>query len=312
MNETEAPAETQAEAPTEYRFTTQADGGGETGTSVGKSVTARAAPVTHRVARLFVAGTFPDKNITVSEADLDELIARFHQSGARRPVQIEHIVSPLDPLGEVVGLHRSGPELFGLLVFSEGMEAHLKTRGVENVSVALVRDGESGFSLKEVSLVLKGRIPSATLLHEADSRADFGEMTGETVRVEFAPTILPTEPEAGIKKGDADTAEQLARFRANNKLTPATESLAAILLGNAAQNAPVSFSAENDEVTFAYFADVFAQFLDALPPVYSRAALAPVRRSSSGEAENAPVDRAASAMAARFGVAPRDLAARLK
>lgn len=283
----------------EWRFTTHqaSENHGK-----GNNKTNATDPQAHRVARLFVAGEFPDKNLTVTEADLDGLITRFHATGARRPVQIEHIVSPLDPLGEVVGLHRCGAELFGLLVFSAGVEAHLQKRGVENVSVALVRENDvngdtGGFSLKEVSLVLKGRIPSATLFDETALHTSAGDSGANRVRVQ--------------EKGNESTSDKMARFRALGKLTPATEPLAAILLSahgplKGGETAPLTFGASGGQ---ADFADVFAQFLDALPPVCSRFPLASPNR---GKTSSRPtVGKAASDMAARFGVSPHELAARL-
>ncbi len=321
MAETEAHNDADAASlivvgPTEWRFTTRA-----AETKSARQTTA-AQPsgelVTHRVARLFVAGTYADKNLTVTEADLDGLIARFHADGARKPVQIEHIVSALDPLGEVVGLHRSGGELYGLLAFSSGVEAHLQKRGVENVSVALIRetgdgDTEGGFSLKEVSLVLKGRIPSATLLEGAHNQ----------LNAHAAPGAVLHEP---ATKGGENTATEhvLARFRAQGKLTPATEPLAAFLLSSTSRQRNVSSESGASGASGAFVfnegasdaesvADVFARFLDATPSVCPRT---PLAGAHSGQMRYTPgtmgASRAASEMASKWGVSPEALSARIK
>ena len=121
----------------------------------------------HRAARLFVAGEYPDKGCLVTEDDLDAIVARFYAGGASVPVKSEHTDSPLDPLGEVVGLYRRGAELFGMLCFSPGVHAHIEARGAGNLSVALTREPKEeggGYRLTETSLVFRGRVPGAGFL----------------------------------------------------------------------------------------------------------------------------------------------------
>ena len=151
----------------------------------------------HRAARLFVAGEYPDKGCAVTEDDLDAIVARFYAGGASVPVKTEHTDSPLDPLGEVVGLYRRGPELFGMLCFSPGVHAHIEARGAGNLSVALTREPKEdggGYRLTEASLVFRGRVPGAGFLS-------------------------PEQIEAKV-----------AAFRAQGKLTPAMEPHVARLL----------------------------------------------------------------------------------
>ena len=61
-----------------------------------------------RPAKLLEAGEYPDKDLTLTEADLDGIVARF-ASGV--PVKVEHVDSPLDPLGQVKRLWRDGAAL---------------------------------------------------------------------------------------------------------------------------------------------------------------------------------------------------------
>lgn len=123
-------------------------------------------------ALLFVAGDYPDRGVSLTEADLDALIARFEadreKGGGVTPVKAEHLDTPLDPIGEVISLRREGPNLYGTLAFSEGVARHLAERGAHNLSVALRREPDGAgtrFSLREVSLVFKGRVPGAGLLN---------------------------------------------------------------------------------------------------------------------------------------------------
>jgi hypothetical protein len=124
-----------------------------------------------RPARLFVAGDYPDKGVTVTPDDLDKIVANFATAKNPVPVKSEHRDSPLDPLGEVAALYRDGDELYGVLVFSPGMDAHIRERGVEHISIGLVRDGEAGFGLKEASLVFVPRVTGAGFLTTADVEA---------------------------------------------------------------------------------------------------------------------------------------------
>ena len=173
---------------------------------------------------LFVAGEYPDKGVTVTIADLDSLITRFQAAGSPVPVKAEHFDSPLDPLGEVVALHREGDNLFGMLVFSEGVASHIQERAARNLSVALMRD-ETGYSLKEVSLVFTGRVPGAKLL------------TPEQIQ------------------------RKLADFRAAGKVTPAMEPSVTRLLS--ATPSVVTF-ADGSAVEIDIAAEI-GQLLSALP-----------------------------------------------
>jgi len=134
-----------------------------------------------RRALLFRAGDYPDKNVTVTIADLDLIVARFAQDRVAvaggaivAPVKAEHRDSALDPLGETVALYRRGDALYGLLTFGRGMDAHLQERGAMALSVALVREPEArggGFRLKEVSVVLTPRVAGAGFVAEEEDEA---------------------------------------------------------------------------------------------------------------------------------------------
>lgn len=133
-----------------------------------------------RPARLFVAGEYPDKGVTITADDLRRIVANFNSApGPGVPVKIEHADTPLDPFGEVAALYVDGDELFGVLVFSSGMDAHIRERGVEHLSVALLREADGSFRLKETSLVFTPRVPSAGFLTPATVAATLARFTGE-------------------------------------------------------------------------------------------------------------------------------------
>jgi hypothetical protein len=136
----------------------------------------------HRPARLFVAGDYPDKGCRVTESDLDGIVARFYAGGGTVPVKAEHMDSPLDPFGEVVGLYRRGAELFGMLCFSPGVHEHIEARGACNLSVALTREADAeggGFRLTEASLVFRGRVPGAGFLSPDQVAAKLSEFKAQ-------------------------------------------------------------------------------------------------------------------------------------
>ena len=161
-------------------------------------------PVGGRVripALLFVAGEYPDKGVTITEDDLDALIGRFNAARTALPVKAEHFDSPLDPLGEIVALHREGANLFGMLAFSEGVARHIAERGAQNLSVALFREPDGqGFSLQEVSLVFRARVPGASLLSPSQAQEKLAQfrllgkitpaMEGPLMRLLSVPSVL--------------------------------------------------------------------------------------------------------------------------
>ena len=199
-------------------------------------------------ALLFVAGDYPDKGVTITEAHLDDLIARFNAGPRVAPVKAEHFDSPLDPFGEVVALHRNGPNLFGMLAFSEGIAQHIAQRGAKNLSVALCRESAEGgalaFSLKECSLVFTPRVAGASLL----------------------------SPE--------QIGQKMAAFRAAGKVTPAMEGPLARLL--ASPPAAVTFSdGSAGEVDIAAEAEAL---VNALPVTAPRASQIPASFYPAGAA----------------------------
>ncbi len=112
-----------------------------------------------RTARqLLEAGAYPDKKLTLTEADLDEIVTQFT---GNVPVKVEHVDSPLDPLGTVRRVWREGTALLATLAFPDDLAGFLRRRGAAKLSVGL---GREPLALREVSLVLKPRVASATLM----------------------------------------------------------------------------------------------------------------------------------------------------
>lgn len=237
---------------------------------------------TAREARLLVAGAYPAKKLTVTEADLDRLAANFSDPV---PVKVEHIDSPLDPLGLVTRVWRTGAELRGEIMFPAEMAQFLARRDAHKLSVGLVPEPE--WRLLEASLTRTPHVPTATLLSDGE-RAELGRLRQEVRR----------------QRVDA----QVAALKAQGRLLPAGEALARVLL-SAEADAVVTLSDGATEPV----AETFRRFLEAQPPQvrFGEAARAqagtrlsgPASAAAASEEETAFSDEE-QALLARLGVTP--------
>ena len=253
-----------------------------------------------REAKIFEAGDYPDKEISVSEEDLDTIVSNFTEI----PVKVEHVDSPLDPLGTVKRIWRRGRELFARLVFPLDLAAFLERRGIKKLSVALYKDP---LRLAEVSLVLSPRVPSAAMFKEtadppqAEPQTAEGGVEGGEIRNPPSPRLRRTSPQLGegVSMGmgtseieqterDSEIAElrfalrardveaRLAEFKAQGKIVPASEPYAREILLKG--DGKVTFG--DGEATIA---QLFECFLEAQPKVITFGELAQsVRHGGSG------------------------------
>ena len=182
----------------------------------------------------------------MTEADLDGIVARFSPDGA--PVKVEHVDTPLDPLGQVRRVWREGGALMARLAFPPDLAGFLRRRGVQKLSVGLSREA-AGLSLAEVSLVLKPRVASAAMFgEEALTMAD-GAKDAEILRLR-------------AELREKEVGAQIAALKAAGRVVPATEGLARALLGTPAE-ARITLSAGTGPEPVA---GVFLRFLEAMPP----------------------------------------------
>ncbi len=211
-----------------------------------------------RVARLLEAGDYPDKGLRVTEADLDGIVAQFAAEFAAAapgvPVKVEHVDSPLDPLGHVQRVWREGTALFGTLAFPDDLAAFLRRRGAAKLSVGLQR---APLALREVSLVLHPRVAGAVLMGGRPNPAASSDpsLLGKGAEEE----IVRLRAELMRREVDA----QVASFKAQGRLVPASEAAARALLASDGE-AFVTLSQGPEPV-----AQVFRRFLEAQPPVVS-------------------------------------------
>lgn len=127
----------------------------ESGTNVPGYLLAETTWVDRR-AKLFEAGEYPDKGVTVSPSHLVALAENFDLPV---PVLIEHAKSPLE-IGYLTDLEAQGDELFGTVVLTEQAHALIESSGARSLSLGLDADLSA---VREVSLVRSPRIASAQL-----------------------------------------------------------------------------------------------------------------------------------------------------
>jgi len=111
-----------------------------------------------RKAKLFEAGEYPDKNLSVTSEDLVRIAESFDLPV---PVLIEHSSSPLE-LGYLTKVEAVGNELFGVLSLTEPADALIVHSGAKGLSVGL---GEDLNEICEVSIVKHPRVSSAQLFN---------------------------------------------------------------------------------------------------------------------------------------------------
>ncbi len=228
--------------------------------------------LSERPVRLLETGEYADKSLTVTEDDLDAIVARF-TSGL--PVKVEHLDSPLDPLGRVVRVWREGNALLGTLAFPDDLAGFLRRRGAAKLSVGLTREP---LALKEVSLVLKPRVASAAFLSES-------HLNAEIVRLR-----------AALSAREVDA--QITALKAQGRLVPASEAAARALLGSeGGETIRMAGGAET-------VASVFRRFLAAQPPVVVFGETAPAGGDFDGFTQYEH-----TFLSSRLGVDPKDVAA---
>ncbi|MDI6827246.1 MAG: hypothetical protein QME62_02040 [Armatimonadota bacterium] len=234
-------------------------------------------------AKIFEAGEYPDKGISVTEEDLDTIISNFREA----PVKVEHTDSPLDPLGIVKRLWRRWNELFARLAFPADVAGFLERRGVRKLSVALLKDP---LRLAEVSLVLNPRVHSAAMfcygegvgrrrfaaepgdLQIAIRNPQFDEEVSKDMNEDTVSRRL-NEAEKEIEDlkfalKAREVESQLAELKAGGKIVPSSEQFARAILLHADQ--PITFSGRQTTL-----AELFIQFLKAQPKVIEFSEIVP-------------------------------------
>ena len=115
-----------------------------------------------RLAKLFQAGAYPTKGITITSADLDKMVDTFDGSV---PVKVEHIDSAFDgALGEVKQVFRRGDTLYGWTNFEKPAWDLIEKANARKLSVGIDRNT---FKLRETSIVKNPQVKDAQIFSES-------------------------------------------------------------------------------------------------------------------------------------------------
>jgi len=251
-----------------------------------------------REAKLFEAGSYPDRGIEITEDDLDRIVGGTGEA----PIRIEHTATPFDgALGVLRGIYRKGRELFGRLCFTRAAWELVRSADARRLSVA-VRKDKSGIA--EVSLVREPRIADAAVFgdHEVIRLAD-AELPLPTEELEGEP---PAEPVPGQRCPDEAEHSSLSRrevegdgylasppkrgvggevdhlvdqFKRQGKLVPASELFARAIL-RADEDSLITFGDSPTPIS-----RVFRWFLESQPKVIEFSELAPASGDPFDEPE---------------------------
>jgi len=217
-----------------------------------------AAGETERDAILLECCDLPDKQLVLTEADLDGIVSRFNGDV---PIKLQHVDSPLDPFGAVTSVRRVGKQILSRIAFPPTIAALVRDRGAGALSCGLTR---APYTLAEVSLVIKGRLAAATLLD-----ASVGTNLDNTEQAE----LVRLRAETSKQRVDA----QIVTLKLAGKIIPATEAAARVLL-MAGAGAVVHLA---DGATLSA-GEAFAAYLAVQPPLVTLAQLVPDATSQAG------------------------------
>lgn len=180
-----------------------------------------------RRAKLFEAGAYPDKGVSISEEQLIGLADGFDLPV---PVLIEHAASPLE-LGYLTSVEAIGRELFGVISLTPEANALVERSGAKALSIGLSPELDA---IREVSLVRKPRVESAQLFSGALEASEDSEApspnsylpAGEKGALGWRQRYERLERETRDKEVDREVSD-LVR---DGRLTPAQAPFAAAIL----------------------------------------------------------------------------------
>jgi hypothetical protein len=162
-----------------------------------------------RRAKLFEAGDYPDKGVTVTPEHLRALASGFSRPV---PLLIEHAESPLE-MGCLKEVSCEGHELFGTVALTPEADSLVERSGARSLSLGLAPDLSS---IREVSLVRNPRVQSARLFG--------GEVT-------FVGSVEPSDLASEWRRLDEAKAErEVDDLLRKGRLVPAQARFAKALL----------------------------------------------------------------------------------
>lgn len=169
-----------------------------------------------RRAKLFEAGAYPDKGVTVTSEHLALMQANF---GEPVPLLVEHEESPLE-LGFLYTVEAIGDELYGTVRLSPEANALVERSGASSLSLGISPDLDR---IREVSLVRKPRVAGARLFSGVCFEAT---LEPGPPRENWATKYAQLEADVRSKAA----ARQTDALVATGRLTPAQVPFAVALL----------------------------------------------------------------------------------
>jgi hypothetical protein len=224
-----------------------------------------------REAKLFEAGSYPDRGVEITEEDLDLMAANT----ADAPVRIEHTATPFDgALGVLKAVYRKGKELFGRLCFTSAAWELIKSANAKRLSVAIRKDKSA---IAEVSLVREPRVADAAVFSGGEVITMSSDVNDQNV-LSFDDLPEPKPPKQPFV--DFSAADALIdSLKRAGKLVPAAEEFARAIL-TAGDDNLIKFGGESVSVS-----KVFRLFLEAQPKVIEFAELATASGAEAAEPE---------------------------
>jgi len=207
-----------------------------------------------REAKLFEAGSYPDRGIEITEEDLDRIV----ENTADAPIRIEHTFTPFDgALGVLKSVYRKGRELFGKLCFTRAAWELVKQAGARRLSVALKKDKSA---IAEVSIVREPRIEDAAVFGEV------GIVFGGGAEIELDADSEAVRLRRELEQANAQVL--IDRLKREGKLVPASEVFARAILESGDSNL-ITFGGSPMPIS-----RLFLWFMDSQPKVIEFAELA--------------------------------------
>lgn len=223
-----------------------------------------------REAKLFEAGSYPDRGVEVTEDDLDTIARNTTEA----PVRIEHTATPFDgALGVLKSVYRRGRELFGRLCFTRAAWEFIQSANARRLSVAITRE-KTGIT--EVSLVREPRVADAAVFGggvflpgEIDLEAGCGfSQAGESEVARLQRELA-----------ERDTQIALDELKRQGKIVPASEAFARAIL-RIGDESVITFGDQPVPIS-----QVFRWFLDSQPKVVEFGELAAADEDALDEPE---------------------------
>ena len=216
--------------------------------------------IIEREAKLFEAGSYPDKEIEISEEDLDKLAA----STVDVPVKLEHTDTVFDgAIGMVKSAYRKGKELFGKIHLTPAAWELIKSAGAKKLSVGIKKDKSA---ISEVSLVRCPRVAGAMIFSGEDViRMDDVDFVSDA---EFSSQADPEIEKLKGELADNEAQSIIDSLKREGKITPAAEVFAKAIL-RTDDTSTITFGDSPTPVS-----KIFKWFLDAQPKVVEFSELA--------------------------------------